>query len=531
MDRQSVLGSKAKKGLQEGIDELANSVICTLGPNGRIVVYYDKINGKVHATKDGVTVAKQVQPVGNLQKMGADMLREAALGTVDLAGDGTTTATLLAQILVQQGMQAIEDGMNPQVLVRQMEEDLKEVVAMLESQSVNVNGDLDTIEAIATISANNDKEIGKIIRQAYEEVSTGGKVLVAESINDQTYCKTIKGMQFDRGYQSPYFVTDQDSKKYIRDNARVLIYEGTVDLATFRLMAERLGTLDDTIIIADDFEKPAILQALMLKGKGVNPCMVKAPYYKLKRREALQDMCVQLGTQIFTKELLNRVERKYLGVCESAIISDKVTMLLNGLGNPDKIQQYVKTLDVARLEAESTGDKQKVERIDGRIARITTGVATIYVGAMSEIEMKEKKDRIDDATEAVKSALDNGTLPGGGIALLRIALWMKKNVRETVLVTAIQSPFIQIAINSGFEQPDIIRLVKSIEANENPNVGYNFVTGKKCDLREAGILDPAKVTISALKNAVSVAKIIVLTECALVEKGDREEGLPEFVRA
>lgn len=538
MDRKVRFSTKARKGLKQGVDELANAVKVTLGPKGRIVVFDDPYTG-VHATKDGVTIAGEIKPDSNIKKMGAKILLEAASKTADLAGDGTTTATVLAQAMVARGIRNVESGANPVDLKRGMDKALKLIVAQVKELSQEVGEDNDKIKQVATISANNDEFIGQLIAEVYAKIGNNGFISVEEAKGSETYHDIVQGIEFDKGYLSPYFMTDSDSKQVLYDNVGIIICEDKISEFSEVNSLVSYSIQNPILLICDDMTTEVLASIVMAKlRQKAKIVVVKSPYYGIKRKHALEDISKLTGSYVISKEKgysLSSFTKNMLGGAEKCIITNTNTVIVNGHGKEDVIKNHVSYLNDCIDSKLSTLEKEKLKE---RISKLTNGVAVLYAGAASEVEMKEKKDRLDDALEATKAAIAEGIVPGGGVALLRamknINILSEMNndtfdqqVGAKIVLDACKAPILQIASNSGVSGEVIIN---NILSNEDLFYGYDFKTDEYSNMFDAGIVDPTKVTRVALENAVSVAGIIIMTECTLVNIGNQEEGLPEFLK-
>ena len=527
MAKQIIYGEDARKALQTGIDKLADTVKITLGPKGRNVVL-DKKFGAPLITNDGVTIAKDVELEDAFENMGAQLIKEVATKTNDVAGDGTTTATLLAQALVREGMKNVVAGANPMVIKKGIQKAVAAVVENVKSNSQPVHGS-DDIARIATISSA-DEEIGKIIADAMEKVTSDGVITVEESKIALTEAEVVEGMQFDRGYISPYMVTDTDKMEAVIDDAPILITDKKISnvqdiLPLLEQIVHQGGKL---IIIAEDIEGEALSTLLVNKLRGVFTCVcVKAPGFGDRRKEMLQDIATLTGGRVITSDLgleLKDTQLSDLGHARQVKVSKENTIIVDGAGNKEEIQNRTAQL---RTQIESTSSDYDREKLQERLAKLAGGVAVIKVGAATETEMKEKKLRIEDALAATKAAIEEGTVAGGGVALLNAIPAVKalcdsiedadEKTGVKIVLKAIEEPVRQIASNAGLEGSVIINHI--VESGKT-GYGYNFAKDEYVDMFEAGILDPAKVTRSAIQNASSVASMVLTTESLVTDKPD-----------
>ncbi len=524
---------QARQKILKGVQTLAAAVKVTLGPKGRNVVI-DKSFGPPVITKDGVTVAKEIELTDRHENMGAQMVKEVASKTADKAGDGTTTATVLAEAIYAEGLRSVAAGSNPMEMKRGIEKALKEVVAKLKSLSKPVQS-RNEIAQVATISANNDSVIGELIAGAIEKVGKDGTITVEEAKGFETKLEVAQGMNFDRGYLSSYFVTHSETQEAILEDAFVLIFEKKISS-----VKELIPLLQDVakagkalLIIAEDVEGEALATLVInrLKG-GLKVCAVKAPGFGDRRKEILQDLAVVTGGQVICEELGHKLETvtlKDLGRVKKAVVSKDQAILVEGSGAKTAIKDRI--AQIKRQIDESTSDYDK-EKLQERLAKLAGGVAVIQVGAATEVEMKEKKDRVDDAQHATKAAIEEGILPGGGTALVRCISVVEKllttlqgdeKLGAKIIIKALSAPLRQIGENAGKEGSIILQKVLSMGTND----GYNALTDEYVDMVKAGILDPTKVTRLALENAVSIAAILLTTEATITEIAE-EEATPSM---
>jgi chaperonin GroEL len=514
---------EARQKILKGVRTLTEAVKVTLGPKGRNVII-DKSFGTPHITKDGVTVAKEIELEDKFENMGAQMVKEVANKTADKAGDGTTTATVLAEAIYSEGLRNVAAGANPLDLKRGMEKALKAVVQELAKRSKKIE-DRQQIAQVATISANNDPEIGEIIAQAMERVGHDGTITVEEGKTFETELDVVKGMKFDRGYVSSYFITDQESQECILEDAYVLIYDKKITSVKeiIPLLQAVVETGRPIIIIAEDVEGEALATLVVNRLRsGLKICAVKAPGFGDRRKALLQDIAILTGGEMICEEIGLKLETttlEQLGRVKKAVVTKEFTTLVEGAGSKSAIQD--RTAQIKRQIEESTSDYDK-EKLQERLAKLTGGVAVINVGAATEIEMKEKKDRVDDAQRATAAAVEEGILPGGGTALVRcipvvvqLADTLKgdEHTGARILIRALSSPLRQIAENAGQEGAIILQQVEKMSGTQ----GYNALTGEYVDMLSAGILDPTKVVRCALENAVSIAAMLLTTEAIVAD--------------
>lgn len=526
MAKQIIYGEDARKALQTGIDTLANTVKITLGPKGRNVVL-DRKYGAPLITNDGVTIAKEIELEDAFQNMGAQLVKEVATKTNDVAGDGTTTATLLAQALVREGMKNVAAGANPMVVKKGMQAAVDAVVAEVLKNAQKVKSSED-IAKVATVSAA-DEYIGSLIAEAMEKVTADGVITIEESKTSETYSDVVEGMQFDRGYISPYMVTDTDKMEAVIDDALILITDKKISniQEILPLLEQIVQSGKKLVIIAEDVEGEALSTILVNKLRGTFTCVcVKAPGFGDRRKEMLQDIATLTGGEVITSDLgleLKDTQVYQLGKAKQVKISKENTIIVDGAGDSDAIKGRVAQI---RAQIEASTSEFDTEKLKERLAKLAGGVAVIRVGAATETEMKEKKLRIEDALAATKAAVEEGSVAGGGVALLG-AVKSASALLDTddadfktgvnIVIKAIEEPVRQIAQNAGLEGSVIVNEI--VNKNE-PGFGFNFATGEYVDMFEAGILDPAKVTRSALQNAASVAAMVLTTESLVADIPD-----------
>jgi chaperonin GroEL len=520
--KELLFSTDARAKLKQGIDQLANAVAITLGPKGRNVVI-DKKFGSPTVTKDGVTVAKEIELSDPIENLGAQMLKEVATKTSDLAGDGTTTATVLAQAIFREGLKNVTAGANPMELKRGIDRAVEAVVEQLRSISVPSTGKKE-ITQVGTISANNDKEIGNLIAEAMGKVGKDGVITVEEAKGLETTLETVDGTQFDRGYLSPYFVTDPEKMEAVLDDPYILIHDKKVSS-----MKELLPLLEQVaqngkpmLLIAEDVEGEALATLVVNKLRGtLKVVAVKAPGFGDRRKEMLRDIAVLTGGQVISEELglkLENVTLEGLGRAKRVVIDKDNTTIIDGKGKAEEVQGRIAELRNAIEKSSSDYDSEKLQE---RLAKLAGGVAIINVGAATETEMKEKKARVEDALHATRAAVEEGVVPGGGVALLRAqsALDRIKGTEDektgvAIIRRALEEPIRLIAENAGAEGSIVVSRVKE---SKDKNFGYNAATDTYEDLVKAGVIDPTKVTRTALQNAASIAGLLLTTECVLVE--------------
>lgn len=516
--------------LKKGVDELANAVKVTLGPKGRNVIIEKKF-GAPHITKDGVSVAKEIELSDPYQNMGAQLVKEVASKTGDDAGDGTTTATVLAQAIIGVGLKNVTAGANPMDLKRGIDKAVLKVVDSIKAQSVAVGDDFTRIENVARISANNDAEIGSLIAEAMRKVSKDGVITVEEAKGTDTTVEVVEGMQFDRGYISPYFVTNTEKMEVEMENPFILIYDKKISVLKDMLpiLEASVQSGRPLLIIAEDVDSEALATLVVNRLRGsLKICAVKAPGFGDRRKEMLEDIAILTGGIVISEEKglkLDGATVEMLGTAEKITVNKDNTVIVNGAGSKENIANRVAQIKSQIATTTSDYDREKLQE---RLAKLAGGVAVLYVGAASEVEMKEKKDRVDDALSATRAAIEEGTVPGGGTAYIRAMATLidlkGENEDETtgieIVRRAIEEPLRQIAANAGVEGAVIVQKV----SEGTGAFGYNARTGEYQDLVAAGVIDPAKVTRVALENAASIAGMFLTTECVIVEK--KEENAP-----
>ncbi|HEY0022462.1 MAG TPA: chaperonin GroEL [Longimicrobium sp.] len=531
--KELTFNTDARASLKRGIDKLAEAVKVTLGPKGRNVVI-DRKFGSPLITKDGVTVAKEIELDDAIENMGAQMVKEVATKTSDLAGDGTTTATVLAQAIFREGLKNVTAGANPMSLKRGIDKAVDAVIAELKSISVETAGKKE-IAQVGTISANSDEEIGNLIADAMEKVGKDGVITVEEAKGLETTLETVEGMQFDRGYVSPYFVTDPDRMEAVLEDALILIHDKKVstmkDLLPILEKVAQMGR--PLMIIAEDVEAEALATLVVNKLRGtLRVAAVKAPGFGDRRKAMLQDIAILTGGQLITEEVGFKLENAVvsdLGRAKRVVIDKDNTTIIDGAGDTQAIQGRIAEIRNAMDKTTSDYDREKLQE---RLAKLAGGVAVIHVGAATETAMKEKKARVEDALHATRAAVEEGIVPGGGVALLRAQASLKKltlddadeNIGVRIIERALEEPIRQIATNAGVEGSIVVAQVRN---NESPSYGYNARTDEYEDLVQAGVIDPTKVTRTALQNAASIAGLLLTTEAVVTEKPEpKGSGAP-----
>ena len=524
---------EARDLLKNGVDQLANAVKVTLGPKGRNVVIEKKF-GAPQITKDGVTVAMEIELEDKFENTGAQLVKSVASKTGDDAGDGTTTATILAQAIITEGLKNVTAGANPMDLKRGVDKAVKAVVDFIKDNAEKVDDNYDKIEQVATVSANNDEEIGKLLADAMRKVSKDGVITIEESKSRDTHIGVVEGMQFDRGYLSGYFVTDAEKMECVMENPLILINEKKISSLT-KEFAELLGQAAQTgrpiLIIAEDVDSDALTTLVVnrLRG-GLKICAVKAPGFGDRRKAMLEDIATLTGGVVISEEKGLKLEQatlEMMGSADKVTVSKDNTTIVNGAGDKQAIQDRIAQI---KKEIELTTSSYDKEKLQERLAKLAGGVAVLYVGANSEVEMKEKKDRVDDALCATRAAIEEGVVAGGGTTYIR-ALDALKNIKGVnadeqtginIVERAIEEPLRQIAVNGGAEGAVVVQKVREGKGD----FGYNARTDEYEDMRKAGIVDPAKVARVALENAASIAGMFLTTECLIVDKPEKEPVMP-----
>jgi len=521
-------GIDARTQLKNGVDKLANAVKVTLGPKGRNVIMAKSFGGPV-ITKDGVTVARDIELSHPIEKMGAEMVKEVASRTSDKAGDGTTTATVIAQAIIREGLKNVTAGANPMDLKKGIDKGVIEVKKFLRDNTKLISDNFEEIAQVGSISANNDEKIGNMIADAMKEVGTAGVITVEEAKSTESSLETVKGMQFDRGYLSPYFITHPDSMETILEEPYILLYDKKISN-----IKDLVPTLEEVaksgkglLIICEEVEGEALTTLVLNKLRGsLKIAAVKAPGFGDRRKAMLEDIAVLTGATLVTDELGMKLENTtvdMLGSAKTIIIDKENTKIVDGRGKQEEIDNRVAAI---KKEMESTTSDYDKEKLQERLAKLAGGVAVIKVGAASEVEMKEIKDRVDDALNATRAAVEEGIVPGGGVALLRSISTLNKlelendeQVGISILVKALEEPMRQIITNAGLEGAVIVNKVRE---NKSFSYGFNARTEKYEDLISTGVIDPTKVTITALQNAASVAGMLLTTECVITDKPEEK---------
>ena len=532
MAKEILFNIDARDQLKKGIDTLANAVKVTLGPKGRNVIIEKKF-GAPHITKDGVTVAKEVELADAYQNTGAQLVKEVASKTGDDAGDGTTTATVLAQAIVAEGLKNVTAGASPMDIKRGIDKAVAKVVESIKSQSEKVGDNYDKIEQVASVSANNDPVIGKLIADAMRKVSKDGVITIEEAKGTDTTIGVVEGMQFDRGYLSAYFVTNTEKMECEMEKPYILIYDKKIsNLKDFLPILEpAVQTGRPLLVIAEDVDSEALTTLVVNRLRSqLKICAVKAPGFGDRRKEMLEDIAVLTGGIVISEEKGLKLEQatlEMLGTCDKVTVSKDNTTIVNGAGAKENIQERCEQIKAQIASTKSDYDKEKLQE---RLAKLSGGVAVLYVGAASEVEMKEKKDRVDDALRATRAAIEEGIVAGGGVAYIRALDALEglqgDNADETtgidIIKRAIEEPLRQIVANAGKEGAVVVQKVREGKAD----FGYNARTDVYENLHAAGVVDPAKVTRVALENAASIAGMFLTTECVIVEKKEDKPEMP-----
>jgi chaperonin GroEL len=528
MNKQVEFGSSARDNVIKGIDILADAVVSTLGPNGRNVVIANN-EGFPQSTKDGVTVAKAIKLKDPEQELGVQLVKQAAVKTAEKAGDGTTTSTLLAREMIKQGLTALNNNENAVQIKRDIDETVNEVINNLRS---NISEDLsgeEQLEQIAIISSNNDVNTGKLIATAIDKVGLEGVVHIEESKTGDTYLETVEGMQFNRGYKSPYFVTDNNTMSANLEDPAILIMDHRLNSVKELLpILEAVSSQGRSLlIIAEDIDNEALATLIVNKMRGtVNVCAVKAPDFGDRRKLVLEDIAIITGGKVFDKQKgmkLDKFSWDWFGGARTSTINKEQTTIVDGKGDEEAIKNRVKELQTQIDKAQSAYEK---EQLQNRLAKFIGGVSIIHVGGVTETEMKEKKDRVDDALHATRAALEEGTVPGGGCALLYASSGIEaKSTGAAIVLSACSKPFYQILVNAGFDEIKTQILANQlINSGDGIWTGFNLKKGNVSDLKKDGIIDPTKVTRLALENAASIAGTVLLTECTIVDEPKEESN-------
>jgi chaperonin GroEL len=532
MAKQITFNLEARDAMKRGVDALANAVKVTLGPKGRNVII-DKKFGAPSITKDGVTVAKEIELENTVENMGAQLLKEVASKTADIAGDGTTTATVLAQAIITTGLKNVAAGANPMDLKKGIDKAVEQVVENLKKQSQQVGDDIKKIEQVATVSANNDASIGKLIANAMEKVKKEGVITVEEAKGTDTEVKIVEGMQFDRGYISPYFVTNADKMEAVLENPFILIYDKKVSnmKELLPILEKAVQTGRPMLIIAEDVDGEALATLVVNKIRGsLKIAAVKAPGFGDRRKAMLEDIAILTGGTLISEERgykLENADLSYLGTAEKVQIDKDNTTIVNGSGTKEDITARVNQI---KAQIETTTSDYDKEKLQERLAKLAGGVAVLYVGAATEVEMKEKKDRVDDALHATRAAVEEGIVAGGGVAYIRAIESLDtlkgenedENTGIAIVKRAIEEPLRQIVTNAGGEGSVVVNKVKEGKAD----FGYNARTDKYENMLAAGVIDPTKVSRVALENAASIASMLLTTECVLADIKEETPAMP-----
>jgi len=533
MSKDIIFDLAAREKLKKGVDELSNAVKVTLGPKGRNVIIQKSFGSPV-ITKDGVTVAKEVELKDNAENMGAQMVKEVASKTSDLAGDGTTTATVLAQAIFTTGLKNVTAGANPMEIKRGIEIAVVKVIESLKAQTRQIGDSFEKIEQVASISANNDNFIGKMIAEAMAKVKKEGVITIEEAKSMETSVEVVEGMQFDRGYISPYFVTDAEKMEAVYENPYILIHDKKISIMKdlLPILEKAAQTGRPLVIISEDVESEALATLVVNKIRGaLKVVAVKAPGFGDRRKEMLEDIAILTGGTVISEEKGYKLEDAtlaYLGQAEKITVDKENSTIVGGKGKKENIDSRVKQIKIQVDNTTSDYDKEKLQE---RLAKLAGGVAVIYVGAASEVEMKEKKDRFEDALNATRAAIEEGIIPGGGVAYLRaidaIANLKGENEDQTtgvaIIRRALEEPLRQIVANAGLEGSVVVQRVREGKGD----FGFNARTEKYENLFESGVIDPTKVARVALENAASIASMLLTTECLLADaKEDKEPKMP-----
>ena len=532
MAKQITFNLEARDALKRGVDALANAVKVTLGPKGRNVII-DKKFGAPVITKDGVSVAKEIELKDAIENMGAQMVKEVASKTNDVAGDGTTTATVLAQAIITAGLKNVAAGANPMDLKRGIDKAVEAVVANLKKQSKTVGDDNKKIEQVATISANNDHNIGKLIAEAMGKVKKEGVITVEEAKGTETTVEVVEGMQFDRGYVSPYFVTNADKMEAVLDNPYILIYDKKISnmKELLPILEKVVQTGHPLLIISEDLDGEALATLVVNKIRGsLKVCAVKAPGFGDRRKAMMEDIAILTAGTMISEERgfkLDNADLSYLGRAEKVVVDKDNTTVVGGTGKKADITARVNQI---KAQIENTTSDYDKEKLQERLAKLAGGVAVLYVGAATEVEMKEKKDRVDDALHATRAAVEEGIIPGGGVSYIRAIAALEKfkgdnddeNTGIAIIKRALEEPLRQIVSNSGIEGSIVVQKVKE----GKDDFGFNARTEVYENLLAAGVIDPTKVSRVALENASSIAGMLLTTECVLAEIKEDKPAMP-----
>jgi chaperonin GroEL len=539
MSKKITFSKEARNKLADGVDKLANAVTATLGPSGRNVIIEQDMGNPV-STKDGVTVAKSIELKDKVENLGAQIVKQASIKTAEQAGDGTTTSTLLAQSILTEGLDRMKQGSNVVDIKRGIEAAVKDVIRYLETESSEITNE-EQLKQVATISANNDTEVGELISTAMDKVGTDGVVAIEESKTGETYLETVEGMQFSRGYKSPYFVTDNNSMQAILNDPLILITDKKLNTVKELLpLLEGVSQQNKPLlIIADEIAGEALSTMVVNKMRGILPCVaVGAPDFGDRRKAMLEDIAILTGGTVVSQEKgmrLDKFDTKWLGRANKVTVGKELTTIVDAKGDQDAIVERVEQIKTQIDETSSPYEKEKLQE---RLSKFVGGVAIVHVGGHTEVEMKEKKDRVDDALHATKAAIEEGILPGGGSALLNAALWLTDSLNNElddspkpegdrltgydIVINAIEQPFYKILFNAGYTRDQIEDIESRIKSEGDFWFGYNPREGDFFNMFKEGIIDPTKVTRLALENAASVAGTLLITE-AVVSKGKEKK--------
>ena len=532
MNKRVEFSTDARNNLVKGIDVLADAVVSTLGPNGRNVVMVTE-EGLPQSTKDGVTVAKSIKLKDPEQELGVQLVKQAAIKTADKAGDGTTTSTLLAREMIKAGLNALNNNENAVQIKRDIDATVSKVVNNLRNNiSEDISGE-EQLEQIATISSNNDSEVGKLISTAIDKVGTDGVVHIEESKTGETYLETVEGMQFDRGYKSPYFVTNNDTMSAVMDKPLILLVDDRLKTVKELLpILEAVSSQGQSLlIIAEDIDQEALATLIVNKMRGtVQVCAVKAPDFGDRRKLILEDIAITTGGVVFSKDKgmkLDKFSWDWFGEARTVTVQKDKTTIVDGKGEEEKIEARIRELS-SQIEKSTT--PFETEQLQNRLAKLSGGVAIIHVGGNTEVEMKEKKDRVDDALHATRAAIEEGIVPGGGTALLYASSGLEvKSTGAAIVAQACAKPFNQILVNAGHEEVSAKIIADGMINSGNDGwLGFDIKSGNTVDMKKAGIIDPTKVARTALENAASVAGTVLLTECTVVNEPDEDNKQPQI---
>ena len=532
MNKRVEFSTDARNNLVKGIDVLADAVVSTLGPNGRNVVMVTN-EGLPQSTKDGVTVAKSIKLKDPEQELGVQLVKQAAIKTADKAGDGTTTSTLLAREMIKAGLNALNNNENAVQIKRDIDATVSQVVDNLRNNiSEEISGE-EQLEQIATISSNNDSEVGKLISTAIDKVGTDGVVHIEESKTGETYLETVEGMQFDRGYKSPYFVTNNDTMSAVMDKPLILLVDDRLKTVKELLpILEAVSSQGSSLlIIAEDIDQEALATLIVNKMRGtVQVCAVKAPDFGDRRKLILEDIAITTGGVVFSKDKgmkLDKFSWDWFGEARTVTVQKDKTTIVDGKGEEDKIEARIRELST---QIEKSTTPFETEQLQNRLAKLSGGVAIIHVGGNTETEMKEKKDRVDDALHATRAAIEEGIVPGGGTALLYASSGLEvKSTGAAIVAQACAKPFNQILVNAGHEEVSAKIIADGMVNSGNDGwLGFDIKSGNTVDMKKAGIIDPTKVARTALENAASVAGTVLLTECTVVNEPEEDNKQPQI---